>query len=123
MSWNLVSRIDRPRQPDPGNPDKHLPLAELSGGLQSPIFAVGVRCPEAKPTWVTGGWIDVMLPALVGSTTEFTVTRIGRYRVPLSSLEIYQLPPAGYPVASILFRLNFPRWLPSAYAEIWQSLP
>ncbi len=123
INWDLVARIDRPRESSETHPDLHHPLREFSGGLQSPIFAVGVRCVEARPTWVTGGWIDVVLPLIVGSTSEFTATKVDRFRVPLSQLQLYQLPPANYPEFSILFRLQFPRWLPSAYAEIWQSIP
>jgi hypothetical protein len=122
-NWNIVARVDRPREPRPSDPSLHHPLREFSGGLRSPTFAVGVRSSDARPNWVTGGWIHCYLPPIVGSTSEFVTTKIGWYRVPLSSLEIYQLPPANYPEFSILFRLTFPTWLPSAYAEIWQLLP
>lgn len=123
INWNLVARVDRPRLPAPDNLDSHLPLAEFSGGLQSAIFAIGVRSDEAKPTWQTGGWVDVMLPAIVGSTSEFVTTKITSFHVPLRQLQVYQLPPANYPEFSILFRLRFPPWLPSAIAEIWQCHP
>lgn len=129
LLWNSVRRVTLPRQPNPDLPRQHLPLPSVTGrftlanGFSSSLLAAGVRSDEARPNWSLGAWLEVWLPQMVGSLTQFTDVRIGRYRVPLKRLQLIHLPPAPYPPNSISFELSFPHWLPSAHAELWQYIP
>lgn len=123
LHWDLVIRQNYfvkivAADPD-GRWEEYQRIPDVALLVDSPILAVGVRNPKAKPWWKWGATASMRLPISPSSTSEFMAMMEGdRYFCRLGSLTLVRFPELDVP--QYILALELPYWFEQASIEVWK---
>lgn len=123
LHWDLVIRQTytvRIVAADPeGRWEEYRRIPDITLLVDSPILAIGIRNPKAKPWWKWGATASMRLPISPSSTSEFLGLMEGdRYFCRLEGLTLVRFPVLDVP--QYILSLEIPYWFEEVFIEVWK---